>query len=52
MRKVLVIEKHVAISTWFLATGGGGGGDYQRIGHLFGVAKSQQCVCVCYEGGL
>ena len=40
MRKALAVEKRVAITLWFLATGG----DYRTIGHLFGVAKSTVCV--------
>ena len=40
MRKAISVEKRVALTLWFLATGA----DYRTIGHLFGVAKSTVCV--------
>ena len=40
MRKSIAVQKRVALTLWFLATGA----DYRTIGHLFGVAKSTVCV--------
>ena len=40
MRRAIAVEKRVALTLWFLATGA----DYRTIGHLFGVAKSTVCV--------
>ena len=40
MRRAVSVEKHVAITLWFLATGA----DYKTIGHLFGVSKSTVCM--------
>ena len=34
------MEKRVAMTLWFLATGA----DYQTVGHLFGVSKSSVCL--------
>lgn len=36
MRKAIPVEKHFALTVWFLATGA----DYQINCHLFGVSKS------------
>ena len=40
IRKAVTVEKHVALTVWFLATGA----DYRTIGHLFGISKSIICV--------
>ena len=40
MRRAIPTDKCVALTLWFLATGG----DYRTIGHLFGVSKSTICV--------
>jgi hypothetical protein len=40
MREAITVEKRVALTVWFLATGA----DYRTIGHLFGVSKSTVCV--------
>ena len=40
MRRAIPTDKRVALTLWFLATGG----NHQTIGHLFGVSKSTICV--------
>ena len=40
MRRAIPVEKRVAMTLWFLATGA----DYRTIGHLFGVSKSSVCL--------
>ena len=40
VRRAISVEKRVAITLWFLATGA----DYRTIGHLFGVSKSTICM--------
>ena len=40
MRKAITVEKRVALTLWFLATGV----DYRTVSHLFGVSKSSVCV--------
>ena len=42
MSVVVVVEKHVAMALWFLASGA----DYRTIAHLFGVSKRLVCVAV------
>ncbi|XP_003389956.1 PREDICTED: protein ANTAGONIST OF LIKE HETEROCHROMATIN PROTEIN 1-like [Amphimedon queenslandica] len=42
MRQPIPVEKRVAISLWFMATGT----DYRTIGHLFGVSKASVCLAI------
>ena len=42
MSVVVVVEKHVAMALWFLASGA----DYRTIAHLFGVSKGLVCMAV------
>ncbi len=40
MRKAIPVDKRLAMTLWFLATGA----DYRTVGHLFGVSKSSVCL--------
>ncbi len=40
MRKAIPVNKRVAVTLWFLATGA----EYRTIGHLFDILKSSVCI--------
>ena len=49
MRKAIPVEKKVALTLWFLATGS----DYRSVGHIFGVSRSTVFITVihtCLQG--